>query len=111
MTKFARDSFDFFGGYLTYGPERRFVARFKYNRRDKAGFISFLIKNFTVEEYFGMYGDGLNMSPVAILETKGYVSTTVKSSLKFLGLPQTQEGFKQLIKLQVAAHEARRAVA
>lgn len=107
MTKFVRDQFQYGGGYLTYGPERKFVARFKYCARDKAGFMSFLIKNFTVEEYFGAYADGT--APSAILKTKGYVSTTVKRLLKDAGYPQTVEGAAQHIQDGIAKRAAQQA--
>jgi hypothetical protein len=93
MTKFVKEKFNWDGEYLTYGemyPDRRFVARFKRNKRDRTGFISFLIKNFKVEEYFFQYDSG--NTPVGILEEKGYVSATVKKLLKEAGFPQNSEG-------------------
>lgn len=104
MTKFVRDQFQYSGGYLTYGPNRLFVARFKYCARDKAAFLSFLIKNFTVEEYFANYADGT--APSAILKAKGYVSTTVKRILKDAGYPQTVEGAAQHIQDGIAKRAA-----
>lgn len=71
MTAFNKDLFDKSGEYVTYGPDRKFVARFKHVRGNKASFLKFLIKNFSTEEYF----DALKTeSPIPILETKGYVS-------------------------------------
>lgn len=50
MTKFVRDQFSYWGGYLTYGPERLFIARFKYaSTSSKPRWITFMCKNFTVE--------------------------------------------------------------
>lgn len=98
MTKFDKDQFNYFGGYLTYGqyPERpKFIARFKYSSRDKAGFMSFLIKNFTVEEYLGRLEAG--ETPVGILESKGYVSATVKKILKEAGFEPTIVGKRQYL--------------
>ena len=63
-----RGGFDFNGGYLTYNG--KFVARFKYNRKLKGRFVTFLKNNFSMSEYFTMLEDGL--TPVAILETKGF---------------------------------------
>ena len=79
-TPFNKENFHFDGMYLVYGPymyskESKFVARFKYSRRDKASFIKFLIANFTVEEYFGAL-EKLH-APAKILESKGWVSPTV----------------------------------
>lgn len=109
MTKFNRDQFEYSGGYLTYKMEPthyasrgRFVARFKRTGRDKPGFVSFLIKNFTVEEYFDRYEAG--EAPATILESKGYVSATIKRMLKDRGYPMTVEGFRQMIAAEAAAY-------
>lgn len=97
MTKFDKAAFDYHGGYLTY--QGKFVARFKYSSRDKVGFQAFLIKNFSVEEYFEALGN--NGAPALILETKGYVSKTVKNLLRQVGYPETQEGHKAYIAFRV----------
>lgn len=72
------------GGYLTYGVrysrKEKFVARFKHCPRDRAGFQSFLVKNFTPDEYFARLDAG--ETPAGILESKGYVSATVKRMRK-----------------------------
>ena len=73
--KFDKSSFHCFGGYLTYGPDQAFVARFKYSRGDKASFVKFLIANFEVGEYFARLAVG--ETPVGILRSKGWVSPTV----------------------------------
>ena len=58
MSTFKKEKFNFSGGYLTYHADPKqhgvFVARFKYNRGpvSMAKFRNFLIKNFTVAEYF-----------------------------------------------------------
>lgn len=92
MTKFNREDFNYHGGYLTYGSDRKFVARFKYAARDKARFVTFLIKNFSVEEYFAAreaadptnaYGNPAG--PATILAAKGYVSTTSRKQMKDKG--------------------------
>lgn len=106
MTQFVRSEFQFHGGYLTYGPNHKFVARFKYRGGDRAGFTTFLIKNFHVEEYFGMM-DFDKMSPVEILKTKGYMSKTVKDNLKMAGFPATQDGLKDYLEAQRAAYQKR----
>lgn len=103
MTKFNKEMFNYFGGYLNYGsyPDRpKFVARFKYRGSNKAGFQSFLIKNFTVEEYFGRLDAG--EAPLTILESKGYISSSVKKILKQAGFSPTQEGKRQYLAHQVA---------
>ena len=84
--------------YLTYGKDRRFVARFKYG--GMVAFKKFLRENFTVEEYFKLLESSLG--PIGVLETKGYVSPTVCKTLKSKGYPQTQAGFKAMIADQVA---------
>jgi hypothetical protein len=88
MTKFVRSQFTYDrGGYLMYveGTERRFIARFKYAKCDKPGFLSFLIKHFTVEEWFAArdrYESELlpngcqnqKIAPFTLMKLKGYVS-------------------------------------
>lgn len=88
MSKFEKSKFVSAGGYLSY--DGKFVARFKYNRRDLAGFKSFLSKNFLVEEYFELTK---TLAPLQALETKGYVSKTVQNALTRLGYEPTQAGF------------------
>ena len=55
--KFSKDAFQYHGGYLTYGVDRKFVARFKYGMRSgtapkKADYIRLLSKYYTQEDYF-----------------------------------------------------------
>jgi len=84
--------------FYNHKGERKFVARFM--RGGKADFLRFLVKNFTVEEYFDAMEAG--NAPLTILETKGYVTPIVKKMLKQHGLPQTQEGFNILLDRQIA---------
>jgi hypothetical protein len=79
MTKFNKELFNFDGMYLTYGADRRFVARFK--RSGMGSFKSFLIKNFTVEQYF-YFTETLRHPPLTVLELKGYVSPAMKKAKK-----------------------------
>lgn len=64
--------------YLTNGPERAFVARFKYARKgaEARRFAGFLVKHFTPGEYFAAMASGL--SPLPILQAKGYVSINIE---------------------------------
>lgn len=90
MSKFDSTKFNFDGMYLSYGEARRFVARFKYTK-DSAAFKSFLVKNFEVDEYFGLL-ENCRIPPLKALESKGYVSPTVKRVLKSLGYSQDAAG-------------------
>ena len=79
MTAFNKDNFESFGGYVHYrvGAERKFVARF----------LTFLRKNFQVEEYFDLlntvkpgseyvFGGKTwtrNYAPLEALQLKGFV--------------------------------------
>lgn len=101
MTKFAKENFEKSGMYVNYvlNGERKFVARFKYSKDGKASFISFLIKNFTVEEYFGQFESGI--PPMTILENKGYVSPAIKKLLIQQGYEPTVEGKAKYIANQV----------
>ncbi len=84
MTKFVQSDFDMGHGserWVMYGPNRRFVGRFKYMRpgANAKAFVKFLIANFTVEEYFELL-EVKRMAPAEILRTKGYESPNEKSS-------------------------------
>lgn len=54
MTMFNRKDFNTGGEYLTYGADRRFVARFKYRGTPmtKAKFITALVRHYSIEEFF-----------------------------------------------------------
>ena len=107
MTKFVKEQFESFGGYTHYrttSGERKFVARFKYKAGAPGSFITFLIKNFEVEEYFGRLEAG--ESPLPILESKGYLLPHIKKWLKEGGYPVNQIGFKQYIKDSIAKRQA-----
>lgn len=101
MTKFVKESFEFDGMYLMYnlGTERKFVARFKYAKDGKGSFLTFLIKNFTVEEYFAARAE--NKAPLEILEAKGYVQPHVKKLLKQQGYTPDAAGKKAYLRDQV----------
>lgn len=85
------------GMYLTWGVNRKFVARFK-RASDKAGFVSFLVKRFEVQEYFKALETS---APLTVLESKGYVSATVKKLLKRHGYAPTAEGKAEYLNAQV----------
>ena len=100
--KFDKTQFNWDGLYLMYrgleSGEMHFVARFK-RKGDRTGFVEFLRKNFTVEEYFQELV--LNKkAPVEILEAKGYVSATVKKVLASAGYEPTLAGKRQYLKDQ-----------
>ena len=111
MTKFIKDQFHG-GEYLEYfldpglcsWDNRKFVARFKYSRGSKASFISFLIKNFSVEEYFGRLEAG--EAPLQVLQSKGYLMPHIKKSLKAGGYEISQAGFDKMIQDNIAARHA-----
>lgn len=97
MTRFTDSNLFFDGSYLMYvrpDGKRDFVARFRF-KRDYKGFVSFLKKHFTVDEYFTAYGKGT--PPSDILRMKGYVSATCKATLKRAGYPQTLAGLNAYV--------------
>jgi len=104
MTKFVASAFDKSSEYVFYTVEgeRKFVARFK--RGGKADFLKFLVKNFSVEEYFSLLDSG--MAPVTALKTKGYVSAAEKKALKRAGYPATLEGLNLYLDHQVKKYAA-----
>ena len=94
MSKFDKTKFSS-GEYAMY--EGRFVARFK--RGHRASFLSFLVKNFTVEEYFQKL-EGEKMAPLTIMESKGYMLPHIKKWLKEGGYEVSKAGYNQFIKDQ-----------
>ena len=104
MTQFSNENLNDSNGWLSYGPERKFVANFAKRGNGKATFVKFLIKNFTVEEYFTLLDCG--MAPLMIVQEKGYVLPHIKTMLKKRGLPQTQSGLTVMIQQNMAARAA-----
>jgi len=94
MTKFVKSEFTQ-GEVAMYG--NRFVARFK--RGGRGSFLTFLCKNFTVEEYFSQLDKGV--PPLKILESKGYVCPRVQKLLASIGLPPTMQGREQYIMSRI----------
>jgi hypothetical protein len=69
--KFDRSKFQYHGGYLTYGTDRKFVARFKHRGPvGKADFVRLLTKYYTTDNYFGRLGE---RAPMQILMDDGFV--------------------------------------
>ena len=103
MTKFIKGNF-YGTEYVDYtnpvDGTTKFVARFKYAKGSKNTFLTFLTKNFTVEEYFGCLEK--SESPLEILQSKGYIQPHIRKHLKELGYPVTQAGFEQLVQDNVA---------
>ena len=100
--KFIESGFMFHGGYLMYdcGADRRFVARFKYDRTAMGPFKTFLKKNFEVEEYMTLLDDG--MSPIPALETKGYITPSMKRMCKKMGVEPTMANYISALKVAYA---------
>ena len=103
MTKFVNKEFNYDGMYLTYGTDRRFVARFKYG--GMGAFKKFLRENFTVEEYFDLL-ENQDLPPVRVLQTKGYVDPKVAKILKQRGYPMTLEGMNRMISDDIERRRA-----
>lgn len=95
MTKFDKTLFNYDGLFLMY--DGAFIARFK--RGGMSSFRNFLIKNFTVEEYFSQLE---NSTPIEVLETRGYVSDLVAKALKSVGYPATQAGKRAYLDSLIA---------
>jgi len=72
MNKFNKEDFRKEGKYLLWGPERKFVARFKYSGPfTMSKFRKELIANHTPESYFKAYDSGV--APLNILKDKNPV--------------------------------------
>lgn len=112
MTRFVKEQFQG-TEYVEYcldpmpcaWDRRKFVARFKYAKNGRASFITFLIKNFTVEEYFARLAAG--EAPLAVLESKGYLLPHIKKWLRRDGYAVSPAGFRQMVQDQIAARAAR----
>jgi hypothetical protein len=108
MTKFIKGNF-YGTEYVDYtnpvDGTTKFVARFKYCRGTKASFLTFLTKNFTVEEYFSRLEKG--EAPLEIVGSKGFIQPHIKKQLKLLGYPVSKTGFEQLVQDNVAKTQQR----
>lgn len=75
MTKFVKEMFNFDGMYLTYGDDRKFVARFKHKGPlTKAKLVKALCKFYDTEVYFARVKEE---APFRILMNDGYVDFDV----------------------------------
>jgi len=79
MTQFVKERFSYFNGYLSYYIDYenhpKFVAKFKYGNAWAGNitykkFMNFLIKNFTIEEYFK---EVENSTPYQVVVDRGIV--------------------------------------
>lgn len=95
MTKFIKSEFTE-GEYAVYNG--KFVARFK--RGGRGSFLTFLCKNFEVEEYFSRLDAG--EAPLKILESKGYVLPHIQKILKEFNYPVTVEGYNTMLNDKIA---------
>jgi len=107
-TPFTKQNLIVDGAWVVYSPsgdpdasDSKFVGRFKYHRSTRNTFMTFLRRNFTVEEYFARRYAGKD--PIDIDESKGYVMPHIKRRLKEDGYPQTAEGWKAWNVDQAAA--------
>lgn len=86
MTKFIKENMFVGKGYKAYttylfNGKQEFIAR--HCTSGAAGFASFVMKNFTVEEYLGRLAAG--ESPLDVVKSKGYVQPHVKRWMKEAG--------------------------
>lgn len=102
MTMFIKDRFNGteYVSYVFPDGAVKFVARFKYAKSSRPSFLTFLTKNFTVEEYFARLEKG--ESPLDIARSKGFIQPHIKKLLKAQGYPVTPAGFEQLVQDNVA---------
>jgi hypothetical protein len=105
MAKFTKANLINVHGWVYYQPEgtnrseRRFVARFTKGPRGNVGpFMTFLRRNFEVDEWFQLTGEGqcgAGLSPIAAAETKGFILQHIKRWLKQDGFDVSFEGYRQ----------------
>lgn len=96
MSTFIKSEFTE-GEFATYNG--KFVARFK--RGGRGSFLTFLVKNFTVEEYFGRLENG--EAPLTILQSKGYLQPHIQRMLRNCGYPLTMVGYQMLLNDRVTS--------
>lgn len=80
MTKFNKALINKVGEYVTYGADRKFIARFKHRGPfTKAKFLKELVANHTVEGYFAELEAG--KAPLAILRdaNEDWYSKTIEA--------------------------------
>lgn len=94
MSRFIKSQFTE-GEFVTY--DGQFVARFK--RGGRGSFLTFLVKNFTVEEYFSRLEDG--EAPLTILQSKGYLPPNIQRMLRDYGYPVTADGYNMMLNDRV----------
>jgi hypothetical protein len=108
MTKFTKENLRQHNEWLYYYAEGssqgEFVARFKHMKDGAGSFKTFLIKNFSVEEYFAEREKGV--SPLTILAEKGYLQPHIKRWLKEGGYEVSKAGFDQYIQDQINSRKA-----
>jgi len=107
MANFTKENLSIESEYIIYrnGTESKFVARLKYGQKTSRGpFVTFLTKNFTVEEYFSRMENG--ESPLGIMQSKGFILSHIKKWLREGGYPVTQEGYKQYLDNESARFRA-----
>ncbi len=101
MTAFIRANFQIHNGWIRY--DNKFVARFR--TAGATGFASFLVKNFSVEEYFDRL-EGNDEAPLKIAESKGYILPHIKKWLKRDGYPVTRAGYEAYLDARIASYKA-----
>ena len=91
------------GGYVMWAKngqwdtpyaDMKFVARFRGGRGGGGvrSFMTHVIKNWTVEDYFAAMDEG--KTPLEIVRATGYLLPHIKRWLKNEGYPQTMAGYK-----------------
>ena len=118
MTKFAKENFEVSGEYIHY--EGKFIARFKYQRGAIRPYITFLINNFEVEEFFAMqdayeaafrthgtpHAAGIK-SPFETACDRGFIMPHIKKWLRDGGYEVSNAGYKKFREDQIRATLAR----
>ena len=103
MTAFTKENLINGNGWISYvaaDGSQKFVARFR--TAGTGTFMTFLRKNFTVEEYFAALDAG--ESPLNIAQAKGYLLPHVKRTLKEYGYEVSVSGFNAYIADRVASY-------
>lgn len=104
MTKFTKETLTVSNENIMFfnGERCQTVARFKYARSSRTAFANFLIKNFTVEEFFGRVNAG--ETPLQIAESKGFMMAHIKKLLKEMGYEVSLAGRAKYIADRVAQY-------
>lgn len=127
-TPFNKDNFIWDGMYLVYSGDQGdagyyyiatknthpsrvrtaapiFVARFKYGSKPWKSWVNFIVKNFSVEEWYALQQNGV--TPVDAMSSKEFIHSTERKLMKEFGLRCTPRNVKVAWEMFKVREDAR----